>query len=164
MAIRPLFFFGLAEGCEVACVRPTASGPAAFSLEAAAWFDRLLPVLPSLRRPVRLRLEPRPILSAGPLAVAPLSPVLASRWSLDPGTPSVGPATPPATSCPLLDPVALCVLIPSPGTEGSRDVVRGGGATGCAKVSGTVRTVVSIYKYEGQQARITSRPQALASG
>jgi len=42
--------------------------------------------------------------------------------------------------------------------------VRGGEAIGCAKVSGTVRTFVSVYKHDGQQARLASRTRARAAG
>jgi hypothetical protein len=123
IARKPRFFLAAGCGCGV---RPEEPGNAAFSLGVAD-AALLLPVLPSLRRPVRLRFEPRPMLSGFSLTAfgfpAACEPLV---WF---GKLSACPPATPAASCPL-EPV-LRVLLPSPVNEGSRDDVRGGGARGC---------------------------------
>lgn len=80
---NPPLFLGL--GSEPACARPAEPG-LAFSPSPVTWrFERLLPVLASLRRPVRLRFELVSTLSDVPFAVAPLRPVTDPSC---PGTPS----------------------------------------------------------------------------
>ena len=82
---KPPRFFGL--GSEPACARPAEPGLVCFSPSPATCrFDRLLPVLASLRR---LRFELVSTLSVVSFAVAPLSP--ATELSC-PGTPSICPA------------------------------------------------------------------------
>lgn len=82
---NPPLFLGL--GSEPACARPAESGLAVcFSPSPVTWrFERLLPVLASLRRPVRLRFELVSTLSDVPFAVAPLRPAADPSC---PGTPS----------------------------------------------------------------------------
>lgn len=93
------------------------------------WAARLLPVLPSLFLPPRLRFEPLSMLSAGSLTVSPLRPVLEPCCSGWPGMPSNCPEPAAARSWPLLDP-PRAELPPSPVRVGSRDEVRGGAASG----------------------------------
>jgi hypothetical protein len=82
---NPPRFLGL--GSEPACARPAEPG-LAFSPSPVTWrFERLLPVLASLRRPVRLLFELVSTLSDVPFAVAPLRPVAEPSC---PGTPSDG--------------------------------------------------------------------------